>query len=552
MRMVMNRRQFINSTSAAGAGLAFGWQNIASRAQGVAADTTAPLLPVSVASARRTRSFHLCLAPDVVVGDPELVDAVGRAGVRTIWLAGFLYGHRPYSDDSLRHARRVVERAGMEAQLITVPLGHPGSSLGKPDGNSPPAHWANARRPDGRAFSGTSLHPPATRENCAALEHLRMFGFRQCFLDDDFRLARSPGEIGGCFCGDHRTRFLNEGGFRSKHWEELLEDVSSRRLSPLVRMWLEFTCDELTASFRAQCRAFRSDLGIMVMYLGAEKAGIRLKDYRAGLFRVGELMFDDVSFGSPKGKTDELFSVLFHRRFAQPERAFSETTAYPADRLSAANMSAKLVISTLADVRHTMFMSGLTPFPREHWSVLGPAIRAQDTLHQTLAGHRPRGPLKHYWGEAQRLVGDDQPFSLWLAAGVPFEVVDQPSSDGWTFLSDFDARELALSSRAGPASARWVCRSSAAAHPLGAEMLEESLPQLFAFKHRIRDRLRDVPHVAEDHPAVCAWYPTAGRAVVWNLASEAHELTVIHGAQRQVLRLGPLEAGAAVVAGKGK
>jgi hypothetical protein len=60
---------------------------------------------------------------------------------------------------------------------------------------------------------------------------------------------------------------------------------------------------------------------------------------------------------------DELFSVLFHRRFADPQRCYSETTAFPADRLSAANMAAKLVISTLADVRHTMFMSGLTPFP---------------------------------------------------------------------------------------------------------------------------------------------------------------------------------------------
>ncbi|MCX6912542.1 MAG: hypothetical protein NT167_05740, partial [Verrucomicrobia bacterium] len=75
------------------------------------------------------------------------------------------------------------------------------------------------------------------------------------------------------------------------------------------------------------------------------------------------------------------------------------------------------------------------------------------------------------------MVGDDQPFSLWLAVGVPFEVVERPSSDGWTFLSNLDARELALASRAGSAKARWVCRSSATTHPPGAEVLGESLPE---------------------------------------------------------------------------
>jgi hypothetical protein len=83
-------------------------------------------------------------------------------------------------------------------------------------------------------------------------------------------------------------------------------------------------------------------------------------------------------------------------------------------------------------------------------------------------------------------------------------------------------------------------------------MLGESLPELFAFKNRIRHQLRDVPHVDEDHPAVCAWYPSAGRVTVWNLASQARDLTVVDGAHRQVLRLGPLGAGSTVVTRKTK
>ena len=276
-----------------------------------------------------------------------------------------------------------------------------------------------------------------------------------------------PGEIGGCYCEDHRQEFLRKAGLPEQRWGELLEDVRGRRLTRLVRLWLKYHCDALTACFRQQQRAFGGELGVMVMYLGAEKAGIRLTDYRGVPFRVGELMFNDAAFAPVKGKTDELFSVLFHRRFASPDNAYSETTAYPANALSAQNMAAKLVISTVADVRHTMFMSGLTPFPGEHWAVLGPAMRTQARLHEELAGHKPRGPLKHFWGEAQRWVGDDRPFSLWLGLGVPFEVVGNLPGEGVVFLSDFDARELAGSRTR--TRARLVCRSSALQRPEGAE-----------------------------------------------------------------------------------
>jgi len=477
------------------------------------------------------------------MGDAELLEIVREAGVSTVWLAGFFYGHTPYPEELLRRARQRLDEAGLGSQLVTVPLGHPGDSLGARDGDfplTPPQHWRLAQRPDGKTYAGTSLHIPATQENSAALQLLRKLGFRTCFVDDDFRLARGPGEIGGCFCEEHRDRFLHAGGYAPGRWAELLDDVRARRLSPLLGAWLTFICDELTASFRAQSRAFGGDFGIMVMYLGAEKAGIRLDDYHSAPFRVGELMFDDRSFTPVKGKTDELFSALFHRRFVAPHRAFSETTAFPADKLSAANMAAKLVISTLADVRHTMFMSGLTPFPRSHWEVLAPAMREQARLHAEIAGHTPRGPFKHFWGEAQRWVGDDRPFSLWLAAGVPFEVVKSPAKTGWTFVSDFDARELASHSSA-PQS-QLVCRPSATTRPSAAALVEENLNALFAFKKQIQAQLRDVPYILEDEPAVCAWYPSAKKVLVWNPSEQPRTLTVAHGPRRTELRLAALAA----------
>jgi hypothetical protein len=318
----------------------------------------------------------------------------------------------------------------------------------------------------------------------------------------------------------------------------LLADVRERRLTKLLRAWVDGNCDQLTASFRAQRRAFGGSFGNMIMYLGAEKAGLRLRDYRDAPFRVGEGAFNDAAFDPVKGKTNELFSVLLHRRFARPELAFSETTAYPADKLSARNLAAKLVTSTIADVRHTMFMSGLTPFPSAHWATLGPAMREQARLHELVGGHRLRGPFKHVWGEAQRYVGDDKPFSLWLAAGVPFEVVEKPAHDGWNFLSDFDAQEQSQSKSAF--SGQLVCRARPATGGECFEAVPETLEALFAFKRRLRASLANVPVVEEETPVVCAWYPSAQRVLLWNLLPESRRVTVCFRGRQRTAELEPL------------
>lgn len=98
-----------------------------------------------------------------------------------------------------------------------------------------------------------------------------------------------------------------------------------------------------------------------------------------------------------------------------------------------------------------------------------------------------------------------------------------------------------------PAGARLVVRPSAMTRPPGAEVVGESLPELFAFKRRIRHQFGSVPYVVEDEPAVCAWYPTAGRVVVWIFSEEARTLTLLQGCRYQSLRLGPLEAVSAAV-----
>ena len=128
-----------------------------------------------------------------------------------VWIAGFLFGYWYYLAGKDPPWRDRVERHGMAAHLINVPLGHPGDCLSSPSGRAPtapPRHWKMAVLPDGQTYSGTSLHEPATAENCEAMRQIQAAGVKRVFLDDDFRLARSPGMIGGCFCPEHKKAFL--------------------------------------------------------------------------------------------------------------------------------------------------------------------------------------------------------------------------------------------------------------------------------------------------------------------------------------------------------
>lgn len=525
--MLLTRRRFLGTCAGIGTG--------AFLRAATAANHTRPALG---------RTYHLAVSEDALDADPNLLATVRGAGVTDVWLAGFLYGHWHYGPERIQQWRDRIGKMGMNAHVCNVPLGHPGDSLGSMDGKvplTPPKHWRMGCRVDGRRYAGTSLHPPATEENVQALRRLQEIGVQQVFLDDDFRLAQGPGEIGGCFCEDHRKEFLSLHGYDERQWSDLLDAVRGRKLTRLLREWIGFTCDQLTASFRAQQRAVSQvHLGIMVMYLGAEKAGIRLDEFKDVPMRVGELMFNDASFAPIKNKTAELFSALFHRRLVSPEQAYSETTAFPADRLSARNMAAKLAISTLSDVRNTMFMSGLAAFPHGHWDTLGPAMRRHARIHQQIVGHTKRGPFKHYWGDPSRFVGDDKPNSLFLAVGVPFEVTAEPARDGWTFLSEFDAIAAAAGNvRSGGTT--FVLRPEAPARPAGAVAVPESLSDLFALKRKLMPQLRRIPFVEEDKPVVCAWYPTARAILLWNLAERRETFTIQFGETRRPVAVDGLD-----------
>lgn len=486
------------------------------------------------------RRYHLSLSPDGIEADPDLLGVVRESGVSDVWTTGFLYGHWYYTPERIQENLDRIRRAGMAAHVINVSLGHPGDSMGSTAASMPlipPSHWRPGTRVDGRTRWGTSLHAPAKEENASAVRRLEQMGVDRVFLDDDFRVAESPGTIGGCFCAEHIEEFRRLNGYGQGVREELIQSIKDRQLTPIVRTWVDFWIDQLGACFHAQQSAApHIQLGIMVMYLGAEKAGIRLSEYSQVPFRVGEFMFSDAVFRPVKGKTDELFSVLFHRRFVTPELAFSETTAFPSDELSASNMAAKLATSTISDVRNTMFMSGTTPFPRSHWATLAPAMKKHAAIHRELAGHKPYGPFKHFWGEHSRYVGDDRPYSLFLATGIPFEITSEPASEGWTFLSDADSRALDEAQIHSPGTV-FISRLKAA----GSRKLTESMTDLFRLKAELLPKLRQFPVVPGEKPVVCAWYPTARSSLLWNLSEQREAYTIECAGKLRNVEIGPLD-----------
>lgn len=483
----------------------------------------------AVGSKNSVRRFHISMQAEAWKTNPELIGLMKEAGVTDIWMASYLQGKWFHTPKELKESAKFLKSKGFKSHVLTVPLGHPGNALdpANEELSVTKENWKNACTYDGKLFSGTSIHSPVVEDNIEAHKQLAAEGFDIIFLDDDFRLARSPGQIGGCFCDDCKNEFLQKYSYTSDDWEVLIKSVEKRNPTKVLRSWIEYICDKEYNMFVALQKATpQMEVGIMVMYFGAEKAGIALDKYRDVPFRVGEMMFGDKDFGRVKGKTDELFSALFHMRFVKPELAYSESTTYPQDALSVKNMAAKLTVSLFSDVRNTMFMSGIQPFPVEYWKTLAPAMKKSAQIHEEIAGLKPSGPFKHFWGWDSRLIGKDKPFSLFLASGIPFEVVDEVTADGWVFLSNEDAKSV-VEGRVTAKNNNFVVRKEAEIKGSNFIELDETPNDIFAFKKRIIPALKNIPYVEGDIPAIFSWYPTAGKALLWNVNESKQDYNIV-------------------------
>lgn len=492
------------------------------------------------------RTYHISCSLDMFDVNPDFPEIWREAGVTDAWLSAWFYGYFPYPWEKEDYWLGRLRDAGIRPHLLSVPFCHGGGALDpRSEGfpNLPPSHWKIAKRWDGRENWGWSWHSPADAEGVEAIKTLyNRYGACDYFLDDDFRFATAPGDIGGCVCEECRKDFLEKSGLGEERWNEVLDDLRNNSETPLLHAWVDYFCDRLTECFRAWQNAVpQVDVGIMVMYMGCERSGIRLDDYKDVLFRVGEGGFSDGWYNSDKTKTIELYSSLLHRRFCQPGRAFSETTVFPEKSLSAENMASKLAISTISDVRNTCFMSGMVPIDVNHWPTLSKRMAHEKETHSKLLGQKAQGPFKHFYGVSSRYCAGDNAYSLFLALGVPFEVCDEIPADGWTFLSDPDAVAVdrgALTS----AGSTLVSRLESAANRF--VKVPEDYESLFEFRRSILVRLQEenVPYVEEEIPVVLAWYPDVNAVYVWNITNEDKTFHIRRGDKLIATKLGALES----------
>ncbi|MBR5626638.1 MAG: hypothetical protein IKW74_03330, partial [Thermoguttaceae bacterium] len=239
---------------------------------------------------------------------------------------------------------------------------------------------------------------------------------------------------------------------------------------------------------------------------------------------------------STKNKTIELYSSLFHRRFVSPGRAFSETTII--QELSAENYVSKLTISTLSNVRNTMFMC---PIPASYWSLIAPRMKREAEYHSHILTQKAKGPFKHFWGIADRYMYSYDAYSLFLAIGVPFEVCDELPSDGWSFLGDASAAEMERGELTSPGT-RCIARSDSATGRF--TKVEETFDELFKFRRTLLEEFRskEIPYIEEETPVVLGWYPDAHAMLLWNVEKTDKTVHVRQGNQTVAVPLASLDS----------
>ncbi len=490
----------------------------------------------SVGSCRPRMAFSVCVHPVEFMENPDLGKLLVSSGIEKVWLAGYFYGQWCYDKDKTLKAKAMADASGLKTAMVNVPFGHPGNSLGEVEKLVPltiPSHWHYRINVDGQEVRHCGcLSDAMWRDNLDALREAHRMGFREVFMDDDMRLSLGPGVIGGCFCRECVDRYRRQTGASGAGIEEIRRQVRGRIPGPELMRWLKHHGGRLT-TFLNECNGIAPDLsvGIMVMYMGCEQAGIELEHLRRRLFRVGEGMFDDRSFGSVGGKLTSLASAMFHMNYADPRLAYSETTAFPPTGLSAENLGRKMAVPLMAGVGNVAIMSGIRLFPKDYWSTLSRHIRRIGQVSAGVSAEKPAGVLKLWFGPGLRSVAAGWPMIECLGMGLPTEVVTQiaPSgiyavqSDDVPFLPEAvkaDPTALIISHVPKPASVRceWINAGT-------------SWPSRWQAKKEIAGRLKDAPFVVGDVPVAVRWYPRAGRLLVWNV-NETNQQFVIRGRGR--------------------
>lgn len=328
--------------------------------------------------------FHYFADVQRCLTDPvyqALLGDIQAAGVDNLWLFYYSSGRTIATPQQMAAAKAYLEGRGFTVGALLCAVGHPGQALDPDqpaDANALPPHWQYRIGRDGQPVLHCGcIDEPLTADCLAALRTLQELGFDRVFFDDDLRTGHFSPRTEGCFCPACRAAFAAEVGQR---YTVAQLDAALDVDADLTTAWQRFQCGRV-ARFVDRVTATGLKVGIMLMPMGDGRHGLDAAALTAAhpalWVRVGEYHYSDETFAGEEDRRELQSYIRKHLALlARPENAFSETTAYPADALSADNLLEKLRIEIDEGLTNIFLMSGTQPMPRAHFRRLAAALPA--------------------------------------------------------------------------------------------------------------------------------------------------------------------------------
>lgn len=325
-------------------------------------------------------SFNYDISARDVMHHPEIgkrFSLMKKAGVEHVWLMGYFYGRHECDPEDIYRARKRLLDEGFLTGVISLPVGHPGNALNPDDDTLEleiKSTWQYRIGRNGeKEYFISCINEEMTRDNRKAAEEYAQMGFTRHFFDDDLRLGNWGKKIQGCFCDrciEKFNRICNASFDRA-----LLRRAADEEkgLEEITRKWVKFNCDKLT-QFVKDTRVDQMQSGVMVMHMGDERHGISIPDIKKAvpdcMFRVGEMFFNDESYNDPANREMLKEGVKKHLALIGGNKAYSETTVFPAASMSLDNFLHRMKTEVSLGLRNIFLMSGTWFYSEPYWNLV--------------------------------------------------------------------------------------------------------------------------------------------------------------------------------------
>lgn len=494
-----------------------------------------------------------------------LVANMKKAGIEKVWIAGFFSGDM-VDLEALKQAKAYAEQNGLEVGALTIPVGHPGNSLNPDDPDSKlqiPAHWHYRidKKGDTAYYCG-AIDACLIEDNGQAAKLLRDAGFQEVFLDDDLRIGNLNANIEGCYCEACVSEF--NAIYRRQETRDSLRTLMSDRLdTSLMRDWVAFQCDKVTAVMKA------TDMegvqpGIMVMHFGDERHGIDIPAIREQipdtLFRVGEHQFNDRKFANPHAKGEEMLGIAYHLNFIDKTYAYSETTIFPPRSLKEHHLVYKAKLAIAAGLENILFMSGTWVMDDSYWEAIAEALPALQAFDKDCADGKRTYPVHLAYGTHGAYAEPIIPTSLPVLAGLPVKPLraDQRDDDGelLLFFGDYELtpqwqeklpryKQVIFDQKAMMKNKAVIEALKATATNLAswdqAATSQPEAEEVSLLQARIgQEEAWAFPRIVEGGHIGLVWLKNNGKVILYNLSDTENEGVVEMSGSQHPVRLKPL------------